>query len=226
MTRTQVGIVGAGPAGLLLARLLAQAGIARAAPGKKGVMLMNRIGPSTSELYIADADGGNERKLLPTSPWPRLSRFREHTIELPVAELHVGAKSDSALHAALARALDFGKGLVHVLPAKSATVTVFSTKRSCPSCGRSFAELDPRLFSFNSKHGWCPGCYGTGLKLDRVEWDKEREKTGTEDHVLDSWVEWLELDEACPQCHGKRLNKEALAVRFRGPTRQSRRPAL
>ena len=32
---------------------------------------------------------------------------------------------------------------------------VFSTKRACPSCGRSFPELDPRLFSFNSKHGWC-----------------------------------------------------------------------
>src|SRR5205085_5799248 len=32
----------------------------------------------------------------------------------------------------------------------------------------------------------------------------------------DSWVEWLEIDEACPECDGKRLNKEALAVRFRG----------
>jgi Tol biopolymer transport system component len=60
--------IGAMPA----AALLAQSGIARAAPGKKGVMLMNRIGPSTSELYIADVDGGNERKLLPTS------RFEYH----------------------------------------------------------------------------------------------------------------------------------------------------
>ncbi|GGS60777.1 hypothetical protein AB0E75_31680 [Streptomyces griseoviridis] len=38
--------------------------IASAAAGKKGVMLMNRIGPSASTLYIADADGTNERKLL------------------------------------------------------------------------------------------------------------------------------------------------------------------
>ncbi|HWZ62461.1 MAG TPA: excinuclease ABC subunit UvrA, partial [Steroidobacteraceae bacterium] len=104
-------------------------------------------------------------EMVPSAPWPRLSRFREHTIELPVAELAVGAKTDSALHAALARALDFGKGLVHVLPAKSSTVTVFSTKRSCPSCGRSFAELDPRLFSFNSRHGWCESCYGTGVEM-------------------------------------------------------------
>jgi Tol biopolymer transport system component len=55
--------------------LLAQAGIARAAPGKKGVMLMNRIGPSQSELYIANADGSNERKLLQTSRYEYHAAF-------------------------------------------------------------------------------------------------------------------------------------------------------
>jgi excinuclease ABC subunit A len=92
---------------------------------------------------------------------------------------------------------------------------VFSVKRACPSCARSFPELDPRLFSFNSKHGWCGECYGTGLKLTGVDWDDERAKTGAEDHVLDSWIEWLEVDETCPACAGKRLNREALAVRYR-----------
>src|SRR5690606_9641130 len=62
----------------------------------------------------------------------------------------------------------------------------------------------------------CAACYGTGLKIDQVHWDDERARTGAEDHVLDSWVEWLELDEPCGQCDGKRLNREALAVRFRG----------
>ncbi|HZO23508.1 MAG TPA: hypothetical protein VFB37_13475, partial [Steroidobacteraceae bacterium] len=56
-------------------------------------------------------DGANTS----TARWPRLSRFKEHTIELPVAEIDVDARSDTALHQALARALDFGKGLVHVL---------------------------------------------------------------------------------------------------------------
>src|SRR5262249_50322237 len=93
---------------------------------------------------------------------------------------------------------------------------VFSVKRACPSCGRSFAELDPRLFSFNSPHGWCGECFGTGLQLKDVDWDEEREKTGTEDRVLDSWLEWLEVDEPCPACAGKRLNREALAVRWAG----------
>jgi Tol biopolymer transport system component len=51
------------------ARALAQgAGLPSApGPGKSGVMLMNRIGPSASELYIANSDGTGERKLLPES---------------------------------------------------------------------------------------------------------------------------------------------------------------
>jgi len=144
-----------------------------------------------------------------TAHWPRLSRFKEHTIELPVAQLDVGARTDTALHNALTRALDFGKGLVHVLGPRSDRVTVFSTRRACPSCGRSFAELDPRLFSFNSKHGWCESCFGTGLSMPGFD----EEQTGEEIW----WNEWYEQQaEPCADCHGQRLNPIALNVRFRG----------
>jgi excinuclease ABC subunit A len=155
---------------------------------------------------------------MPTKGWPRLDRFREHTIELPVAEVHVTPENEKALRHAVDQALEMGKGVLHVCVAGwgGRETQIFSVKRACPSCGRSFGELDPRLFSYNSKHGWCHACYGTGLKIDEVKWDDERARTGTEDHVLDSWVEWLEIEEACPECEGKRLNKEALAVRFRG----------
>ncbi|HEV2007682.1 MAG TPA: excinuclease ABC subunit A, partial [Burkholderiales bacterium] len=170
-------------------------------------------------------------EFIPTAKWPRLDRFREHNIELPVADVRVAADNEAALRSELARALDLGKGVVHVLAPLAAleqamakrdpssakmTATVFSVKRACPSCGRSFPELDPRLFSFNSKHGWCGECYGTGLQLTDVGWDDERARTGAEDHVLDSWIEWLEVDATCPACNGKRLNREALAVRYRG----------
>jgi excinuclease ABC subunit A len=155
---------------------------------------------------------------LPTKGWPRLDRFREHTIELPVAEVKVEPQNEKQLRHAVDQALEMGKGVLHVCCGGwgDRETQIYSVKRACPSCGRSFPELDPRLFSYNSKHGWCAACYGTGLKIEQVEWDDERAKTGTEDHVLDSWVEWLELDEPCEECHGKRLNKEALAVRFRG----------
>jgi excinuclease ABC subunit A len=198
-------------------------------------LVVNRKGYYTDLAKWARGKGYEflrvDGEFLPTDKWPRLSRFQEHTLELPVADLRIAADNETEIRRALARALEFGKGVVHVIAgldhlaeaaakSRSARVEmdlpqrVFSTKRACPSCGRSFAELDPRLFSFNSKHGWCAECYGTGLKLDKVEWDEEREKTGTEDHVLDSWIEWLEVDETCPGCDGKRLNREALAVRY------------
>ncbi|MFT4075735.1 MAG: hypothetical protein QM647_09420 [Asticcacaulis sp.] len=59
----------------LLAAPMAKAAFADAAPAKKGVMLMNRIGPSTSELYIANVDGSNERKLLSDSVFEYHSSF-------------------------------------------------------------------------------------------------------------------------------------------------------
>jgi excinuclease ABC subunit A len=135
--------------------------------------------------------------MLPTNRWPRLDRFKEHSIELPVAEIAIDVRNEQALRGALARALEHGKGVVQVLAKGS--VAVFSTKRACPACNRSFPELDPRLFSFNSKHGWCPDCYGTGVQ---VEGDEE----GAE-----------EIDDAdtCPTCDGARLKPEALAVRMR-----------
>ena len=146
---------------------------------------------------------------VPTARWPRLNRFKEHTIELPVATLGISAKTDFELNQALAKALDYGKGLVSVMPAGATLQSaMFSTRRACPSCGRSFAEPDPRMFSFNSRHGWCTSCFGTGLEIP----DFDDAQTGEEIW----WNEWFERDAIpCAQCHGQRLNPVALNVRFR-----------
>ncbi|MBE0624449.1 MAG: excinuclease ABC subunit UvrA [Burkholderiales bacterium] len=177
-------------------------------------------------------------EFLPTANWPRLDRFREHNIELPVADLRVTPAGEGALREALARALDLGKGIVHVLgnldrlaeaaeKSRGARVelalpqAIFSTKRACPSCARSFPELDPRLFSFNSKHGWCESCLGTGVTFSgyqEPDYGKDRDASREqEDQRLDSFLdEQGEADQPCPACAGKRLNPEALAVRYRG----------
>ena len=206
-------------------------------------LVVNRKGFYTDLAKWAKGKGYDflrvDGEFLPTAKWPRLDRFKEHSIELPVADLIVTPKNEAALRAALTTALDIGKGVAQVLgkldklanlfawkgatakPTDAGLVEIelplqsFSTKRACPSCARSFPELDPRLFSFNSKHGWCTACFGTGLKLSGFEWDDEREKTGDQAHVLDSWIEWLEIKEACPSCNGLRLNREALAVRWK-----------
>jgi excinuclease ABC subunit A len=157
---------------------------------------------------------------LPTTNFPRIDRFKEHTIELPVWSLDVTPANEDELRDKLATALEHGKGVVHVLArGGSNQVEVFSTKRACPVCSTSYAELDPRLFSYNSKHGWCPDCVGTGVKLTREQRkafddtirdddNKGREQTFAEPEVEDV------ADEACATCHGTRLNLQARSVKF------------
>jgi len=139
----------------------------------------------------------------------KLERFREHTIDVLVGERN----SPKHLREILKRALEIGRGTVRLMDAKN-KVTVLSTEMSCPSCGDSFEELDPRLFSFNSPHGWCQGCRGfgeiwTAAVNDRAESQLEQELYEERQH------EWLEEGEAtpCPRCLGTRLNDAARHVR-------------
>jgi excinuclease ABC subunit A len=201
---------------------------------------MNRKGVYTELADWARPRGYTHLRVdghfLPTNGFPRLDRFKEHTIELPVASLEVSAQNEAALRQALSTALEHGKGVVHVLSQldglreamEAGTDTnsigrldVYSTKRACPVCDTSYAELDPRLFSYNSKHGWCPDCVGTGVKLNkdqrkvlddsvRDDKDKGREQTFAEPDVDDL------VDVACPTCEGTRLNVTARAVKFAG----------
>jgi excinuclease ABC subunit A len=145
-------------------------------------------------------------ELTPTAKWPRLDRFIEHNIELPVGELKVSAAADGPLRELLDMALEHGRGVVHVQWGSAASV--FSTKRACPNCGTGFPELDPRLFSFNSKHGWCGSCFGTGLQLPQFDAEQSGEES--------AWRDDSEAPlETCPACAGCRLNPVALHVLFR-----------
>ena len=162
-------------------------------------------GKGFSELRVDAA-------LLPTAKWPRLDRFVEHDIELPVATLTVSAAREAELREALALALQHGRGVVHIADAgakQSTAATVFSTKRACPNCGTGFPELDPRLFSFNSRHGWCKSCFGTGLQLPEFDAEQSGEES--------NWRESADAPLAtCPDCAGERLNPVARRVLFRG----------
>ena len=173
-------------------------------------------------------------EFLPTQGFPRIDRFKEHNIELPVASLDVLPSNETALRQALAKTLEHGKGVVHVLSglnglreamfsgestARIGQHRVFSTLRACPACDTSYGELDPRLFSYNSKHGWCPDCVGTGVKLskderrvfdDSVQDDKDK---GREQTFAEPEIEGL-ADVACSSCEGTRLNATARAVRL------------
>lgn len=173
---------------------------------------------------------------LPTTGFPRLDRFKEHSIELPVASVLVSAADEATLRQHLAQALELGKGVVQVLHgiddlatalgaggdgAGMGSVQAFSTQRACPVCATSYAELDPRLFSYNSKHGWCPDCVGTGVQLNKDQrkvYDDSQlaeDNRGREIGFASQEVEDL-AEVSCPRCHGTRLNATARAVRFAG----------
>ncbi len=180
-------------------------------------------------------------EFLPTTGFPRIDRFKEHTIELPVADFVLTPAHEAALREALKTALEHGKGVVQVLAPldglKAAMeagtptrgighVHAFSTKRACPVCATSYAELDPRLFSYNSKHGWCPDCVGTGVALtkeqrraldDSVQDDKDK---GREQSFAEPDIEDV-ADTACPGCAGTRLNTHARAVRLQSASGDS-----
>jgi excinuclease ABC subunit A len=193
-------------------------------------LVRNRKGYYTDLAKWAGAKGHTHLRVdgefIPVSPWPRLDRYKEHTIELPVADLVVDPGRESQLRDAVRTALDHGQGYMSLLiePSAASQGTLdekrqagvgvaaqqqhFSTKRACPGCGASFPEPDPRMFSYNSKHGWCPGCYGTGLRLAGFN----EEQTG-EETVWNAWYEGNA--DTCPDCNGDRLNRTSRAVQWR-----------
>jgi excinuclease ABC subunit A len=152
-----------------------------------------------SSLWV---DGSDQ----PTDDWPRLDRYQEHDIDLPVITLRPDPAQEKTLNDALEQTLAYGRGQVKVLD-EDGIATLYSTQRACPGCARSFAELDPRLFSYNTRHGWCPTCYGTGHIIQGFD----AEQTGEESQWRAGETEQRTV---CPACAGHRLRPEALAVRF------------
>ena len=144
-------------------------------------------------------------KFVSTEKFPKLARYKDHTIELPVASIEVSSEHENEVKRALQEAITIGKGVLSVLTEDGDEI-IFSTHRSCPVCGRSFPELDPRLFSYNSSMGWCPTCFGTGQIIEGFD----ETATGEERAWADAPAK------TCPTCHGERLNDIARAVRFAG----------
>jgi excinuclease ABC subunit A len=204
--------------------------------GRKGVhrdvlLRLDRLGFGTVRI-----DG----RWAPLDAVPPLDRYREHTVEVEVAALAAGEGIEAAIDAPLARALDLGRGAVVLVrgladPFTSAGAPkggarrdaaarpggvlerVLSTRRSCPLCERGLDEVDPRFFSFNSPHGRCEDCAGTGLRewALRRRWGRGDERALEED-LLGETADEAASDEPCETCGGRRLNRTALSFTVDG----------
>jgi excinuclease ABC subunit A len=179
-------------------------------------VVKNRKGFHTDVAEWAARHGYDEvradGKLHPTSERLRLDRFREHDVEIVVGHLQAGRRGGAAFaeQQMVDQALKLGNGLLYALD-DAGEVSTHSTERSCPKCGRSFPQLDPKNFSYNSSQGWCPKCRGFGELFYLPDVDRGARA----DAIEESWYGWQEGNrELCPDCQGARLNPLARAVRL------------
>jgi excinuclease ABC subunit A len=98
-----------------------------------------------------------------------LDRYKKHTIEVVIDRLSVSEAARQRLADSIETAVKESKGLVIVGEASGGNEKLFSERFACAVCGISLPEIEPRLFSFNSPYGACPGCDGLGVKLEIAE---------------------------------------------------------
>lgn len=157
--------------------------------GRKGEyyqMLYDMLGRGYTEAVVDGVRKSLREQIL-------LDKNKKHEISIVVDsltldELRTKATEKDALtrlSEAIERALHESEGLLEV--EIMGERTIMSNKFSCASCGFSFPEIEPRLFSFNSPYGACATCNGLGTKY------------------------FGGLDE-CEACNGKRLRNESLHV--------------
>ena len=169
------------------------------------------------------ADG----RLLAVDAFTKLDRYKEHDIEVVVADL----KRESRPGEALDQALRLGKGACFLLTPAGEILSWFSTTRTDIETGESFPELDPKHFSFNSPRGWCPTCRGHGRVFTWMlapEDEDEDPLAKLRAFGVDSAEDLSDEGKPCPDCHGTRLNRISRAVKlhFRGKQAPLSLPAL
>ncbi len=96
---------------------------------------------------------------------PALNKKIKHDIEVVVDRLVLRDDIATRLADSVETALKLADGLCIAEDANTNEQQIFSEKFACPVSGFTIAEIEPRLFSFNSPHGACPTCDGLGVKM-------------------------------------------------------------
>jgi excinuclease ABC subunit A len=108
-------------------------------------------------------------ELLDLSEPIKLDKNKKHSIDVYVDRLAIKADIRQRLTDSVELALKLGEGIVKVSPvlfdSTEESDLLFSDKFACITCGVSYPEITPRMFSFNNPQGACPNCDGIGAKL-------------------------------------------------------------
>jgi excinuclease ABC subunit A len=157
----------------------------------------------------------------------RLNPRQRHSVELVIDRLIIKDGMEDRLSEALQTAVKRSGGPVIVTDIEDGDWHdwLFSTRYACPKCGIAYADLEPRLFSFNSPHGACPRCGGLGYLRggDPPEFVQQGSpphpgSAEDDDDAGDSIGDPESRGDCqiCPECGGARLNCEARSVLFAG----------
>ncbi len=95
----------------------------------------------------------------------KLDKNIKHNIEIIVDRLVVKSGIENRLTESIESVMDLSDGLLLVDVIDGQTMN-FSQSFSCPDCGVSIDEIEPRSFSFNNPFGACPDCFGLGFKME------------------------------------------------------------
>lgn len=141
-----------------------------------------------------------------------LKKQSRHTIEIVIDRFIIKHSIEKQLRHAIDTALKFDETVVINIIDEERDI-LFSRKLACPQCGISYPELDPRLFSFNSKYGACPDCRGLGVQIETAQGND-----GGPNDLLALNLEEHDFNrlKTCPSCQGRRLRREALSVKIAG----------
>ena len=97
----------------------------------------------------------------------KLDKNIKHNIEIVVDRLIVKPGIERRLTDSIENVLNLAEGLLFVdRPGEDEEMLTFSQSFSCPDCGISVDEIEPRSFSFNNPFGACPECFGLGYKME------------------------------------------------------------
>lgn len=104
-------------------------------------------------------------KLYEIDEVPTLNKKLKHDIEVVVDRIVIHPDLGHRLVDAIETCLRLSDGLLYAENPDTSEIHTFSAKFACPVSGFTIDEIEPRLFSFNSPFGACPGCDGLGVKI-------------------------------------------------------------
>ena len=102
---------------------------------------------------------------------PQLEKKVKHNVSILIDRVRNNKADRTRISDAVEHAFDIANGLVEVEYHDEGLSEIYSEKNSCPDCGITIPEIEPRFFSFNSPFGACPECNGIGF---RKEFDPDK----------------------------------------------------